>query len=409
MQGNLGTRIHDLVGGDIRANAYEVQTIELFREGYDDGIFLSCLDERGLQAWERVGREIDSAWQHLAAGVEQPLARLEAGRTRAAEATTPTRATQVDEGLAGAATGPPAGQPQPARSGIPRLPEELTGAKLRFGFRNRNVSLNFKNDVGRALYVVAQTRPSKQDADFMAWLRNVLPGMSDDEIRGLGQQIRGRVKRIVENAPNATRVDVPSTGLFRRGGPARPGFATVGLVRGVTRAGIGAVAGSVAGAVTAENPEDRLGRAILGAVGGATVVVGTSAGRACARQLSQPDGAARRSLLRELHPDGVLDRVTADLDRQRRQLQSAEVRRVRNIAADLRRALKAEFRTDRWTELPEQVRTAVRQAMQQDPADTVDMERRGELPQSLADAIVAARNHVDALSRFAVHWTPTSA
>ncbi|HWV58839.1 MAG TPA: hypothetical protein VNZ57_15405, partial [Longimicrobiales bacterium] len=105
----------------------------------------------------------------------------------------------------------------------------------------------------------------------------------------------------------------------------------------------------------------------------------------------------------------VLDRVTADLDRQRRQLQSAEVRRVRNIAADLRRALKAEFRTDRWTELPEQVRTAVRQAMQQDPADTVDMERRGELPQSLADAIVAARNHVDALSRFAVHWTPTSA
>lgn len=63
---------------------------------------------------------------------------------------------------------------------------------------------------------------------------------------------------------------------------------------------------------------------------------------------------------------------------------------MRNITADLRRALRAHYNTDRWTQLPDNVRHAVRQAMQQDPAATADMVRRGELPRDVADAIVAA-------------------
>lgn len=183
--GDLGRRIHDLVGGDVHANVYEVETIYREREGYDDGVFIANLDGRGLQAWQGLDREVDLAWQRLAAGVDEALARLDEARSRAAAESQPSaRPGEVGSTPPGQTAEPAPGQTAAPTSttpgdGPPRLPRDLAGDKPRFEFGGRTFTLNFESDVDRALFIVARERPSKRDADYMAWLRNVLPGMSD--------------------------------------------------------------------------------------------------------------------------------------------------------------------------------------------------------------------------------------
>lgn len=88
----------------------------------------------------------------------------------------------------------------------PRLPAQLAGAKPRYSYGSKQFNLQFESDVDRALYIVAQAKPSKQDAAYMEFLRQALPGKSDEELRQMGQAVRARIKG---QAASATDTTVP--------------------------------------------------------------------------------------------------------------------------------------------------------------------------------------------------------
>lgn len=72
-----------------------------------------------------------------------------------------------------------------------RLPNDLSGAKLSY----KGMNVTFDNDLDRALFIVRNgvTR-SKRDADYMEWLREQLPNVSDEMIRARGEGIAQRLE-----------------------------------------------------------------------------------------------------------------------------------------------------------------------------------------------------------------------
>ncbi len=126
----------------------------------------------------------------------------------AAEIERRTTATRAADALAAAgknadaqavrdAVNPPA-KAAPAAS----LPRELAGAKP--NYRDTG-PVHFESDVDKALYIVAQTSKSKNDAGYMTFLRSALPGKSDTEIRALARS----VKRSVADAARVTEEGEP--------------------------------------------------------------------------------------------------------------------------------------------------------------------------------------------------------
>jgi hypothetical protein len=86
--------------------------------------------------------------------------------------------------------------PSPAPVESPKLPTRLSGAKPRYGYRDRQFTLTFESDMDRALYIVAQTTPSKKDAEYMNWLRQQMPGAVTADIRAVGAAVRARIKAL---------------------------------------------------------------------------------------------------------------------------------------------------------------------------------------------------------------------
>jgi len=73
------------------------------------------------------------------------------------------------------------------------LPADLSGAKPRYSFGRKQYVLTFESDVDRALYVVAQAKPSKADARYLAWLQQQFPDVLEADLRAAGQRIRNEV------------------------------------------------------------------------------------------------------------------------------------------------------------------------------------------------------------------------
>lgn len=80
-----------------------------------------------------------------------------------------------------------------------KLPKELAGAKPRYGFAGTNYTPEFESDVDKALYIVAQNKPSKSDRAYMDWLGAIFPDMDEGQIRSLGQTVRAKLKSHVEH------------------------------------------------------------------------------------------------------------------------------------------------------------------------------------------------------------------
>ena len=99
---------------------------------------------------------------------------------------TPQIAPPAGSGPLGVA--PPAPTPAPAA-----LPEDLRGAKPRYGYRDANYDVAFGSDTDRALYITAQTTPSKRDADYRKFLHD--QGFTDEQIDVGGARVRARVAR----------------------------------------------------------------------------------------------------------------------------------------------------------------------------------------------------------------------
>lgn len=81
------------------------------------------------------------------------------------------------------------------------LPPQLAGAKPRYSYGRKQFTLSFESDTDMALYIVAQARKSRRDADYMAFLREAMPGRSDTELRQLGEAVRSRIKVKAKGAP----------------------------------------------------------------------------------------------------------------------------------------------------------------------------------------------------------------
>lgn len=99
----------------------------------------------------------------------------------------------------------PAAAEQVAKAGNLTLPPQLAGAKPRYSFGKNQFNLDFASDIDKALYIVAQPRVSKADSAYMQFLRQALPGVADDEIRGLGRQMRSQIKRLAQITATGAR------------------------------------------------------------------------------------------------------------------------------------------------------------------------------------------------------------
>ena len=117
-----------------------------------------------------------------ARAAEEPAARP-APAARAAEAATPTER-------------------------VTTLPRELAGAKPRYSFGEKKFELEFESDIDRALYIVAADRPSKRDAEYLAFLRQAaLVPLTDAQIRQFGRAVRDAIKAEARDAePGTLRV-----------------------------------------------------------------------------------------------------------------------------------------------------------------------------------------------------------
>jgi hypothetical protein len=80
-----------------------------------------------------------------------------------------------------------------------KLSTELTGAKPRYGYGENLFKLEFESDIDKALYIVAQKKPSKSDEKYMTFLRPLFANSTDAEIRSKGEQVRSNIKSMAKN------------------------------------------------------------------------------------------------------------------------------------------------------------------------------------------------------------------
>lgn len=76
-------------------------------------------------------------------------------------------------------------------TGVPGvLPKQLTGAKPRYNYGDRNIELNFENDIAKALYIAGSGQSSKRKQEYIDWLKS--QGVED--VEGLAKQVRDGIK-----------------------------------------------------------------------------------------------------------------------------------------------------------------------------------------------------------------------
>ena len=149
--------------------------------------------------WSRWQRAKDDAEFELRRQGQTPTA-VRGGQPPAAVAPVPEPAE------------PPATQP-----GAFRLPQELAGAKPRYGVADHNYELDFASDLDKALYILAQTKPSSRDADYLSAVR-AHTGQNDSKIRELGREVRAHVARTITTSGVRRQgvVRIPDSGIGAR-------------------------------------------------------------------------------------------------------------------------------------------------------------------------------------------------
>lgn len=76
-------------------------------------------------------------------------------------------------------------------TGVPGvLPKQLAGAKPRYNYGDRNIELNFENDIAKALYIAGSGQSSKRKQEYINWLKS--QGVED--VAGLAKQVRDGIK-----------------------------------------------------------------------------------------------------------------------------------------------------------------------------------------------------------------------
>lgn len=88
------------------------------------------------------------------------------------------------------------------------LPSDLQGAKPRFNIGYNTYEPKFANDLDKALYIIAQTKASKRDADYLKFVIEQT-GLDEAGARALGQDVRNHVRNTVREAEPGV-IEIPS-------------------------------------------------------------------------------------------------------------------------------------------------------------------------------------------------------
>ena len=98
----------------------------------------------------------------------------------------------------------------PTKSDQPAsLPRELASAKPRYSYGQKQFTLKFENDVDRAAYIAAQDKPSKRDADYVAFAMKQT-GLDEKSIRYHGTQVRAYIKSHAASGKHGDTILIPS-------------------------------------------------------------------------------------------------------------------------------------------------------------------------------------------------------
>jgi len=81
------------------------------------------------------------------------------------------------------------------------LPRELAGAKPGYNMGPYRYTPQFESDVDKALFIVSQAKRSARDSAYMDWLRGRFPGLSDEQLRASGRNVREHIKATLRGQP----------------------------------------------------------------------------------------------------------------------------------------------------------------------------------------------------------------
>jgi hypothetical protein len=169
------------------------------RDGKAGGTDEIATSPRQLSAAEKA--ELESLDKHLAADDTEALAKQYGVKIKApvdvtSPATTPTEPAASPT----KATTPPSKPAESVNSGqsSPKLPRELASAKPRW----KEYELEFESDIDRAAYIAAQEKPSKRDADYLAFAMKHA-GLSEPAVRSHGAAVRAYIKANTGSAKNS--------------------------------------------------------------------------------------------------------------------------------------------------------------------------------------------------------------
>jgi len=80
------------------------------------------------------------------------------------------------------------------------LPREAGEKKPRYGVGSKKVEVEFEDDLDKALYIIAQKKPSKHDGRYLAFVVS-RTGMDEAQARAAGVAVRDRIKAAAEADP----------------------------------------------------------------------------------------------------------------------------------------------------------------------------------------------------------------
>lgn len=124
----------------------------------------------------------------------------------------------------------PVGETKPTEPKIAAsLPNNLKGAKPRFNIGYNSYEPTFTDDLDKALYIIAQQKPSRADAQYLSYVMDQT-GLDEQGARSLGQQVKRQIKQQAQGQP-AGVVKVQPIGRFNKAvqSPATPEEVTQSL------------------------------------------------------------------------------------------------------------------------------------------------------------------------------------
>lgn len=101
------------------------------------------------------------------------------------------------------------------------LPKELAGAKPRYSYGENQFQLKFESELDKALYIIAQKKPSARDADYLRLVTDHL-GLDESEARAAGAAIRDQIKQLAKSDNDGATLVVPDSGLTPTSRVSRP-------------------------------------------------------------------------------------------------------------------------------------------------------------------------------------------